>query len=121
MLVDQKELELLEKKLKEAIVQNDLKTLQKITHPDFIYTDEFGTKYKCLAELQAKSSHVIFLESISVTKREVSYFDNVAIINCHEIRTGTLHGEPFHATYFVSRVWKKNKNWCLLSVTLVKL
>ena len=121
MLDDQQELELLEKKLKEAIVQNDLKTLQKIMHPDFIYTDEFGTKYKCLADLQANSSRVVSLESITVTKREVDYFDNVAVINCHEFRTGTLHGEPFLATYFVSRVWKKKKNWCLLSVTLVKL
>lgn len=121
MLDDQQELELLEKKLKEAIVQNDLKTLQKITHPDFIYTDEFGTKYKFLADLQLHGPHAVVLESISVIKREVNFFDNVAVINCHELRTGTLHGEPFQATYFVSRVWKMNKRWCLLSVILVRL
>jgi hypothetical protein len=121
MLDDQKRLDQLEKQLQNAVIQNDLATLQKIIHPNFTYTDEFGTMYKCLADLQAHSSHVIIVKSISVRNREVNYFENVAVINYNELRKGTLSGEPYEANYFVSRVWKKNSKWRLLSVMLVKL
>lgn len=121
MLDDPLQLEELEAKLKEALVQNDIKTLQKIIHPNFIYTDEFGTSFTCLVELQAISSHVVVLESVTVNKREINYFENVAVVNYNELRIGTLNGAPFETNYFVSRVWKKNAKWRLLSVTLVKL
>ena len=121
MLDDKQQLDALEKKLQKAVVANDLKTLQKLIHSNFTYTDEFGTMYKCLADLQAHSNHVIVLESISITNRKVNYFENVAVINYNELRVGTLHGEPYEANYFVSRVWKKNSKWHLLGVTLVKL
>lgn len=121
MLDDKKQLDLLEKKLQKAVIANDLKTLQEMIHTNFTYTDEFGTMYKCLADLQTHSNHVVVLESISITNREVNYFENVAVINYNELRIGTLHGEPYEANYFVSRVWKKNSKWRLLGVTLVKL
>lgn len=121
MLDDKKQLDLLEKKLQKAVIANDLKTLQEMIHANFTYTDEFGTMYKCLADLQAHSNYVMVLESISITNRKVSYFENVAVINYNEFRVGTLNGEPYEANYFVSRVWKKNSKWRLLGVTLVKL
>lgn len=121
MLDDKQQLEQLEKKLQKAVVENDLDTLQKMVHPNFSYTDEFGSIYKCLVDLQANSSHVVNLKSISITNRDVIYFENVAVINYNEFRIGTLKGQPYQASYFVSRVWKKNSKWRLLSVTLVKL
>lgn len=117
----EKQLDQLEKKLQEAVVKNDLKTIQKHLHPNFTYTDEFGTMYKCLADLQEHSSHILVLKSISITNREVNYFENVAVINYNEHRIGLLNGASYEANYFVSRIWKKNSKWRLLGVTLVKL
>lgn len=121
MLDDKKLLDQLEKILQEAVVKNDLKKLQKIIHQDFNYTDEFGTTYDCLADLQARNAVVPKLESLEVLSRDVKFFDNVAVVNCHELRKGTLDGKPFEANYFVSRIWKKKSRWCLLSVTLSRL
>lgn len=121
MLDDKQQLEQFEKKLQKAVVENDLETLQQLIHANFTYTDEFGTMYNCLADLQEHSSHVLVLKSISVTNREINYFENVAVINYNEHRIGLLNGESYEANYFVSRVWKKNSKWRLLGVTLVKL
>ena len=111
----------LEKNLQEAVVKNDLTRLQKLIHQDFTYTDEFGTTYDCLADLQARNSVVPKLESLEVLSRDVKFFDNVAVVNCHELRKGKFDGKPFEANYFVSRIWKKQSRWCLLSVTLSRL
>lgn len=118
---DKQLLDQLEKNLQEAVVKNDLKNLQKIIHQDFTYTDELGTMYDCLADFQARNDVVPKLESLEVLNRDVKFFENVAVVTCNEYRKGTLDGKPFEANYFVSRVWKKNSKWRLLSVTLAKL
>ena len=121
MLDDIQLLEGLEIILQDALVANDLEKLQKITHSNFTYTDEFGTLYKCLADLQSKSPYVMTLSSIEIIDREIKHFENVAVVNSTELRIGTFDGKPFKANYFVSRVWKKNSKWSLLGVTLVRL
>lgn len=118
---DEKQLlDQLEILLQEAVVKNDFRKIEKIIHQDFTYTDELGTTYNCLSDLQSKRE-VPKLESLEILNRDVTFFDNVAVVNTHELRKGTLAGKPFEANYFASRIWKKKSGWCLLSVTLSRL
>lgn len=121
MLDDKQQLDQLERTLHEALLKNDLKKLQKLIHLDFTYTDESGTTYQCLADLQAKNPSVPKLESIHVLEREVNYFQNVAVVTSIELRTNTLNEQTFKAKCVVSRIWKKQSSWCLLSVTVSRI
>lgn len=121
MLDDKRKLTQLENKLHEALVKNNLMSLEKYVHKNFVYTDEFGSTFTSFSEVQQKRDGILHLESIKVLEQHISYFENVAVVNQHEIRSGRLEGAPFETNYFVSRVWKKNSKWHLLSVTLVKL
>ena len=121
MLDDKQKLGQLEKKLHKALVENDLASLEKHIHENFVYSDEFGSTFTSFSSVQQKRDGILRLDAIVVLEQNLSYFENVAVVNQQEIRSGTLHGEPFETKYFASRIWKKNAKWHLLSVTLVKL
>ena len=103
-----------------ALAKADLVTLSKMLHPDVIYTNENGEVFNGLKNLQINDVNVLCFDAIHVVERSISVFNNVAIVNSFEKRTGRYLGLYFNSEYRLTRTWKFIGNkWMLIATSAV--
>lgn len=107
-------------KLLTLITKADLTTLRSIVHENVIYTNENGEIFKGFDKLQINDINVLCFKTIDVIERSITIFNNVAIVNSFEKRTGKYLGLSFNSEYRVTRTWKFISNrWILIATSAV--
>lgn len=113
-------IEAIEDQMLQALVKVDIATLYDILHPDIIYTNENGEVFKGRDKLQINDVNVLCFKSINVIERTITVFNNVAIVNSFEKRTGKYLGLHFNSEYRLTRTWKFfGKKWMLIATSAV--
>jgi len=109
-----------EDRMLKALRTGDIATLSNFLHPDVIYTNENGEVFKGLKNLQINNTEVLCFKTIDVIERTVTTFNNVAIVNSFEKRTGKYLGLYFSSEYRLTRTWKFIGNqWILIATSAV--
>ena len=108
-------LESLETRFIEAMVTCDLTTLQSFMDPEFIYTNETGEQFIGIKNLPILNPEILCVNTVFILDRTISVFNNVAIVNSFEKRSGKYLGIDFKGEYRNTRVWKFNgRNWIII-------
>lgn len=102
----------MEKQRREAQLQGDWKTIQKINDPDFTEIAGAGTIRTAAPNAEAMRSGLLKSDSVEYSDQQVLPYDNVAIVTGVARRSGSYNGKPFrnHARY--SRTYlRRNGEW----------
>lgn len=113
-------LETAEARLLKAVINNDSKELLKLIHEDFVLNNEKGETISGFEKLQNDDSCKLRFKTAQIRTRSMNFFNNVAIVNSLEKRTGDLGGMPFDRDYRITRIWKFNgRSWCVVGASVV--
>ncbi len=109
-----------EEKLFEAMISFNLKNLSALLHPNIIYINEIGEVTEGFHNLKINNPDILRIKNIDVKERKISFFNNVAIVNTVEVRTGEYFGINFHASYRLTRTWKfTGSKWILIATSII--
>jgi len=113
-------IETVEARLFKAVTACDKSELQHLIHPDFVFTNEVGEVFMGLETLQVNEPKMLHFKTIELKERNISFYNNVAIVNSSEYRTGDFRGMSFERDYRITRIWKFNgKSWCVIGSSMV--
>lgn len=103
-----------------AITEQDYETLKSIIHPQVTYTNENGELFIGFNNLQINNENILSFQYIKLLERNISIFNNVAIVNSFERRKGKFRGLSFNSEYRITRTWKFCKtSWILIATSTV--
>jgi len=115
MKTHKKILEETESQLFGAMIECDTTALQKLMDVDFIYTNETGEVFTGSKNQPIMNPEILCAHTIDIIDRNITFFNNVAIVNSFEKRTGIYLGNNFNGEYRHTRIWKFNaRNWQLI-------
>lgn len=113
-------IEAVESRLLKAMTSCDKGELYKLIHPDFVFTNENGEVFNGIEKLQISEPKMLRIKTAEVQQRDISFFNNVAIVNSFEKRSGDFRGMSFERDYRVTRIWKFNgRGWCIIAASVV--
>lgn len=105
--------------LLQAITNCDISSLRPYIHPSIVVTNENGEVFNGIANMPENNPNVFKIKTVQTEEKFISFFDNIAIINSLEIRTGEFFGLHFEGQYRYTRIWKLNGRWKLIASTVV--
>jgi len=105
--------------LLKAITDCDIASLRAFVHPEIVITNENGQVFNGIANMPENNPKVFKINSTKTEEKFTSFFDNIAIINSVEMRTGEFLGLHFEGQYRLTRIWKRNGRWKLIASTTV--
>ena len=109
-----------ENQLLNAVIEKDYETLALLIHPEVVYTNENGVLFVGFENLQINNENILSFQSIKLLERNISLFNNVAIVNSFERRKGKFRGLSFNSEYRITRTWKFCKtHWILIATCAV--
>jgi len=113
-------IEAVESRLLEAMTACDKVELHKLIHPDFVLTNETGELFTGIEKLEINEPKTLRIKTVEILERKISFFNNVAIVNTFEKRTGDFRGMYFEREYRITRIWKfYGKSWNIIAATVV--
>ena len=111
-----------ETRLIQALIANDVKSIRRLAHPEMVFTDESGQTYIGIEKIPYLNPSVLSLHGREIRSRNITFFTNIAVVNCVEKRTGAYLNILFEREFRINRVWKFNgRQWQLIAATLVLL
>ncbi|MFT3794231.1 nuclear transport factor 2 family protein [Flavobacterium sp.] len=114
----QQVIETVESRLLKAMTNCDKGELYKLIHPDFVFTDENGAIFSGIERLQISEPKTQRIKTTEIQQRNITFFNNVAIVNSFEKRTGDVKGKSFERQYRITRIWKFNgRGWCIIGAS----
>jgi hypothetical protein len=115
-------IETAEARLLKAMTTCDKTELRELVHPDFVLGNENGEVFLGIDQMQINEPNLLRIKTLEIKERSISLFNNVAIVNSYEMRTGDFRGMHFEGQYRITRVWKfTGRSWCLISANLLLL
>lgn len=115
-------IESVESRLLEAMTACNKKVLHQLLHPDIVLTNENGEVFIGIEQLQINEPKMLRIRTIKIKERTISFFNNVAVVNSFETRSGDFIGMAFEHDYRLTRIWKfSGRNWNLIAASVVML
>lgn len=115
-------IEAVESRLLKAMTTCDKTELHHLIHADFVLTNENGEVFMGIDKLQLSEPKMLRIKSTSVKERTISFFNNVAIVNSFEKRSGDFRGMQFERDYRITRIWKfGGRSWCLIGASVFSM
>lgn len=113
-------IEVVESRLLKAMTACDKTELYNLIHPDFVLTNENGEVFSGIEKLQINEPKLLRIKTTAILERSISFFNNVAVVNSFEKRTGDFRGMYFEREYRITRIWKFNgRNWLIIAASVV--
>jgi hypothetical protein len=112
-------IETAEARLLKAMTTCDKAELRHLIHEDFVLANENGEVTTGIDKLHI-SEPKNRIKTTQIRERKISFFNNVAIVNSFEKRTGHFGDMSFDREYRITRIWKFNgKSWCIIGASVV--
>ncbi|HEU4495684.1 MAG TPA: nuclear transport factor 2 family protein [Flavobacterium sp.] len=103
-----------------AMLANAKEKLARIMHPDVVCTNESGELFIGFENQQINNPEVLKIDSVEIVERSTALFNNVAIVNTLEKRTGSYLGIFYSRDYRLTRIWKfSGRRWVLVGTSCV--
>ena len=110
------ELEKLEVELREAMLRNDITTLDRLLADEVIFTDPQGSVIDKVEDLSVHQSGNLVVTSYETDELIVRVFGSTAITNLKVRLTGLFKGESFSGVYRYTRTYlKQNERWQIIA------
>lgn len=113
-------IEAAETRLLNAMMACDQVTLYNVIHPDFVMTNETGEVFIGIEKLEINEPKLLRIKTVDIIERIICLFNNVAVVNSQEKRTGKFRDMHFEREYRITRIWKfDGRSWKIIAATIV--
>ncbi|GAB4228105.1 MAG: nuclear transport factor 2 family protein [Stanieria sp.] len=99
-----------EARLREAMLQSDVKALDELLAPELIFTTHLGELVTKQDDLKGHSSGALAIKSLTPLEQTIRLVGNVAIVLARVYLVGTYAGMPSEADLRFTRVWISTPN-----------
>ncbi|RCJ42006.1 hypothetical protein A6770_35565 [Nostoc minutum NIES-26] len=106
-------IEQLEERLRQAMLKNDVSTLEELIANDLVFTTHTGELIDKQTDLEAHRSPIQKLVLLQAQQQRVQLYGNTAVVTVKMEVAGTLEGKAFAGIYRYTRVWasQPQENW----------
>jgi ketosteroid isomerase-like protein len=94
-----------EARLREAMLQSDVKALDELLAPELIFTTHLGELVTKKDDLEGHRSRTLAIESLTPLEQTIRIVGNVAIVLARVQIVGTYAGVPSEEDLRFTRVW----------------
>jgi ketosteroid isomerase-like protein len=109
------EIEQLETELAQAMLDNDLDTLDRIISDDLIFTGPDGVLVTKAQDLALHRSGEIVFTNYEIDELIIQFYNPIAIANVKVKLAGSFKGESFASDYRYLRIYlKQNDRWQII-------
>lgn len=103
-------IENLEEKLRQAMLNSNVLTLDELIADDLVFTMHTGLVMNKQADLEAHRSGTQKLTKFDSSDRQVHHYGDCAVVTVKAELVGTYNDQAFSGTYRYTRVWLKRHN-----------
>jgi ketosteroid isomerase-like protein len=94
-----------EARLREAMLQSDVKALDELLAPDLIFTSHLGQLFTKQEDLEGHRSGTLKVESLTPSEETIRIVGDVAIVSVRVHILGIFAGVPLESDFRFTRVW----------------
>lgn len=99
-----------------ALIACDQKLLKYYMHPSFMYGSDSGKIYNGMENIPILKPEVLCIDTIKIIDRNVTVYNDVAVVLTFEHRTGSYMDIAYDNKYRHTRIWKfTGKRWKIIS------
>ncbi|CAH0533238.1 hypothetical protein VST7929_01102 [Vibrio stylophorae] len=99
-----------ENRLKEAMLQSDVDTLDTLLCEQLIFTNHLGQLMTKADDIQGHRSGFGRIQSINMSEQHIRIMENTAIVSVLAEIDGTFGGVTSQATLRFTRIWQATEN-----------
>ncbi len=101
------QIEACEERLKQAMLQSDVFTLDELLAPNLIFTNHLGYLMTKQDDLEAHQSGMLEISEITLSGQKIIIHDDVAIVSVQAHILGGFAGKISEGDFRFTRVWSK--------------
>lgn len=94
-----------EERLRIAMLQSDVNTLDELLAPELFFTNHLGQTFTKQDDLTAHQSGIINIEQITPSEQQIKLIDNVAIVTVKVHLIGSYAGIKSDCDFRFTRIW----------------
>lgn len=108
----------LEQKLKTAMLQSDVATLNQLMSDELIFTNHLGFRLTKQDDINAHASGKLKIIDITLSDQQVRYYQQIMIVSVLAKIVGQYDDQDASGNFRFTRVWHKNEsgNWQVVAV-----
>lgn len=103
--LSEKDIVELEDQLRTAMIQSNILVLEKLLADGLVFTNHLGQVFTKVDDIDAHSSGVLSISSITPTEERIQLMPGVAIVTVKTQINGTYKGSTSEADFRFTRVW----------------
>lgn len=105
------EIEGAEEQLRQAMLNSDLESLDKLLAPDLVFTNHLGQCLDKDADLSAHKSGALTISRLEPSEQQVKFIaTDVAVVSVRMQIVGQYAGQPAGGDFRFTRVWKRSSD-----------
>lgn len=110
------EIEILEDKLRQAMLSSDVLMLDQLIADDLAFTAPNGLVFTKQMDLEAHRSGMTKFTRIEIDDRQVHDYGACVVVMVKAELAGTVNDQPFSGTHCYTRVWmKRQERWQIVA------
>jgi ketosteroid isomerase-like protein len=110
------EINQLEENLRQAMLTNDLSTLDELIADTLVFTMIDGAVLGKAEDLEAHRSEVLKMASMEPSDQRIQTYDDVAVVTVRMRMRGTYAGSDFEGVNRYTRVWLRTQGrWQIIA------
>lgn len=106
----------LEERLRLAMLNSDVSTLDKLISPELIFTNHLGMLISKEQDIEAHRNGTLEIRSIDLSDVKIMLLDNSAIVSAKTEIMGSYAGQEASGSFRFTRVWANDSgDWQLVA------
>jgi ketosteroid isomerase-like protein len=103
-------IEILEEKLRQAMLDSDVRVLDELIADDLVFTMHTGQVVNKQYDLDAHRSGIFKFTKVDQDDRQIHLYGDCVVVTVKVDLAGTFNQQAFSETYRFTRVWVKRQN-----------
>jgi ketosteroid isomerase-like protein len=101
------QIDVMESKLRDAMLASDIKTLDALLADELVFTNQTGQRLTKADDLAAHNSGRLKLTKIDISDQRVRPSESFAIVTLVESVGGVFDGQSFSGSFAYTRFWER--------------
>jgi Domain of unknown function (DUF4440) len=106
-----------EERLRQAMLDSDVQTLDRLIAPELIFTSHLGQLWTKQQDLEAHRSGMIKIEEIAPSEQRIQMVGDIAIVSVRVRIVGIFEGNRSEGDFRFTRFWAQSstRNWQIVA------
>ena len=101
-----------ELRLKDAMLQSDVKVLDELLADELVFTNHLGQLMTKQDDLEAHQSGLLNIEELQLTEQVIRDYKHMVVVSTKTYIAGSFAGEKSNAEFRFTRIWNQTeKGW----------